>query len=191
VIVLLAVLFRLLVGGSRGDGHVCAGTRHFRQRLFSADGLTAVAHVFVMEWAANLRDLVIGLLVAGAVGAGVPESWWRALFFTDHPVASAVWARSSDPVVAILAFVCSLGNVPPAAVLWNGGISSGGVDSLIFADLLILPILNIYRKYYGTRTILVLLGTFYAAMVGAGHVVELLFDATGLIPATVMRKGIS
>ncbi|GHF79760.1 uncharacterized membrane protein YraQ (UPF0718 family) [Amycolatopsis bartoniae] len=97
--------------------------------------------------------------------------------------------------MAILSFVCSIGNVPLAAVLWNGGISFGGVVAFIFADLLILPILNIYRKYYGTRMTLVLLGTFYAAMVGAGYLVELLFGAAGLIPkernAMVMEEGIS
>src|SRR6185369_17292070 len=99
------------------------------------------------------------------------------------------------PIVAILSFVCSIGNVPLAAVLWNGGISFGGVVAFIFADLLILPILNIYRRYYGTKMALVLLGTFYAAMVGAGYLVELLFGVTGLIPAersaTVMDEGIS
>ncbi|MEV4147623.1 permease [Amycolatopsis sp. NPDC049691] len=214
MIVLLAVLFRVFVrrrllekareqaekgiAGSM-EGHAAmdmsvSGPGGFRQRLFSADGFTAVAHVFVMEWAAILRDLVIGLLIAGAVGAWVPESWWRALFFTGHPVASAVWGPLIGPVVAILAFVCSIGNVPLAAVLWNGGISFGGVVSFIFADLLILPILNIYRKYYGTRMTLVLLATFYAAMVGAGYLVELLFGVTGLIPAersaTIMREGI-
>ncbi|RSD09523.1 permease [Amycolatopsis eburnea] len=215
MIVLLAVLFRVFVRGrllekareqaEKGiagsmEGHAAMdmsvqGPGSFRHRLFSADGFTAVAHVFVMEWAAILRDLVIGLLIAGAVGAWVPESWWRALFFTDHPVASAIWGPIIGPVVAILAFVCSIGNAPLAAVLWNGGISFGGVVSFIFADLLILPILNIYRKYYGARMALVLLGTFYAAMVGAGYLVELLFGVAGLIPAersaTIVREGIS
>jgi uncharacterized membrane protein YraQ (UPF0718 family) len=215
MIVLLAVLFRVFVRrrllekareqAERGlagsmEGHAAMdmsvrGPGSFRRRLFSADGFTAVAHVFVMEWAAILRDLVIGLLIAGAVGAWVPEDWWRALFFTDHPVVSAIWGPLIGPVVAILAFVCSIGNVPLAAVLWNGGISFGGVVSFLFADLLILPILNIYRKYYGARMTLVLLGTFYAAMVGAGYLVELLFGVSGLIPAersaTVLREGIS
>jgi uncharacterized membrane protein YraQ (UPF0718 family) len=215
MIVLLAVLFRVFVRrrllekareqAERGlagsmEGHAAMdmsvrGPGSFRRRLFSADGFTAVAHVFVMEWAAILRDLVIGLLIAGAVGAWVPEDWWRALFFTDHPVVSAIWGPLIGPVVAILAFVCSIGNVPLAAVLWNGGISFGGVVSFLFADLLILPILNIYRKYYGARMTLVLLGTFYAAMVGAGYLVELLFGVSGLIPAersaTVLREGVS
>ena len=215
MIVLLAVLFRIFVRkrliakareqADRGlagsmEGHAAMdmsvqGAGSFWRRLFSPRGFTSVAHVFVMEWAAILRDLVIGLLIAGAIGAWVPESFWRAFFFTDHPVVSALWGPIVGPIVAILSFVCSIGNVPLAAVLWNGGISFGGVVAFIFADLLILPILNIYRKYYGTKMMLVLLGTFYAAMVGAGYLVELLFGVSGLIPeqrsATVMTEGIS
>jgi uncharacterized membrane protein YraQ (UPF0718 family) len=215
MIVALAVLFRLFVRGrlleqareqaERGlagsmEGHAAMDMSvqrggSFLSRLGSGEGFTAVANVFVMEWAAILRDLVVGLLIAGAVGAWVPDSWWHALFFEGHSVLSAVWGPLIGPVVAILSFVCSVGNVPLAAVLWNGGISFGGVVSFLFADLLILPILNIYRKYYGLRTMLVLLGTFYAAMVVAGYAVELLFGATGLTPrqrdATVLDYGIS
>jgi uncharacterized membrane protein YraQ (UPF0718 family) len=215
MIVLLAVLFRLFVRGrliekareqsDKGmagsmEGHAAMdmsiqseGT--FWRRLGSAQGFTAVAHVFVMEWAAILRDLVIGLLIAGAIGAWVPNEFWHIFFLTDHPVLSAVWGPIVGPIVAIGSFVCSIGNVPLAAVLWNGGISFGGVIAFIFADLLILPILNIYRKYYGAKMALVLLGTFYVAMVGAGYLVELIFGVTGLIPtqrsATVMQEGIS
>ena len=215
MIVIVAVLFRLFlrrrlieaareqaergVAGSM-EGHAAMdmsvqGEGSFRRRLASGDGFTAVAHVFVMEWAAILRDLVIGLLIAGAIAAWVPESFWRTFFFTDHPLASALWGPLIGPLVAIASFVCSIGNVPLAAVLWNGGISFGGVVAFVFADLLILPILNIYRRYYGTRMTLVLLGTFYAAMVGAGYLVEILFGVTGLVPtqrsATVMQEGIS
>jgi uncharacterized membrane protein YraQ (UPF0718 family) len=167
----------------------------FWQRLLSREGFTSVSHVFVMEWAAILRDLVVGLLIAGAIAAWVPESFWQHFFFADHPVLSTLWGPLVGPIVAIVSFVCSIGNVPLAAVLWNGGISFGGVVAFIFADLLILPILNIYRKYYGTRMMLTLLGTFYAAMVAAGYIVELLFGAAGLIPskrnATAMEAGIS
>jgi uncharacterized membrane protein YraQ (UPF0718 family) len=215
MIVLLAVLFRLFVrkrliakaraqaekglAGSM-EGHAAMdmsvqGEGSFLRRLLSPQGFTSVSHVFVMEWAAILRDLVLGLLIAGAIGAWVPESFWQAFFFTGHPVVSALWGPLVGPLVAILSFVCSIGNVPLAAVLWNGGISFGGVVAFIFADLLILPILNIYRKYYGTRMTLVLLGTFYASMVGAGYLVELLFGVTGLIPAErsakVMQEGVT
>ncbi|HVV09196.1 permease [Amycolatopsis sp.] len=215
MIVFVALLFRFAVRdkllrdarvqAERGvagsmEGHAAmdmsvAGAGSFRQRLLSRDGFTSVAHVFVMDWAAILRDLVIGLLIAGAIGAWVPDSFWRGFFLTGHPLASALWGPVVGPAVAILSFVCSVGNVPLAAVLWNGGISFGGVVAFIFADLLILPILNIYRKYYGMRMALVLLGTFYAAMVAAGYVVELLFGLTGLTPsdrsARVLESGIS
>jgi uncharacterized membrane protein YraQ (UPF0718 family) len=215
MIVALAVLFRLFVRtqlvdaarrqADRGlagsmEGHAAMDMSvqregSFWQRLLSGEGFTSVAHVFVMEWAAILRDLVVGLLIAGAIAAWVPESFWQHFFFADHPVLSAFWGPIVGPIVAIVSFVCSIGNVPLAAVLWNGGISFGGVVAFIFADLLILPILNIYRKYYGTKMMLTLLGTFYAAMVTAGYIVELLFGAAGLIPsqrnATVMEAGIS
>jgi uncharacterized protein len=152
------------------------------KRLTSPKGFTSVSHVFVMEWAAVLRDVVIGLLIAGAVGAWVPDSFWQHLFLTDHPVLAKIWGPIIGPVVAVLSFVCSIGNVPLAAVLWNGGISFGGVVSFIFADLLIVPILVIYRKYYGARMAAFLGVTFYAASVAAGYVVEILFGLTGLVP---------
>ncbi len=215
MIVILAVLFRLFVRSRLVDaartqadqglagsmeGHAAMDMSvqsegSFLRRLFSREGFTSVSHVFVMEWAAILRDLVIGLLIAGAIGAWVPESLWQHFFFANHPVWSAVWGPIVGPVVAIASFVCSIGNVPLAAVLWNGGISFGGVVAFIFADLLILPILNIYRKYYGVAMTLTLLGTFYAAMVTAGYLVEILFGTAGLIPsqrnATVMEAGVS
>ena len=111
-------------------------------------------------------------------------TFWEKFFFTDHPVVSALWGPLVGPVVSMLSFVCSIGNVPLAAVLWNGGISFGGVIAFIFADLIILPILNIYRKYYGIKMMLFVLGSFYLTMVVAGFVVELLFGALGLVPGT-------
>jgi uncharacterized protein len=155
----------------------------FRRRLFSRDGYTAVSHIFVMEWAAVIRDVIIGLLIAGAVGAWVPGTFWRHLFLTGHPLAARLWGPVIGPVIALLSFVCSIGNVPLAAVAWNGGISFGGTVAFIFADLIIIPILFIYRKYYGTKMTLALLGIFYAAMVIAGYVVEFGFSGLGIIPA--------
>jgi uncharacterized membrane protein YraQ (UPF0718 family) len=215
MIVVLAVLFRLFVRArlidtareqaDRGlagsmEGHAAMDMSiqrdgSFWQRLLSREGFTSVSHVFVMEWSAILRDLIVGLLIAGAIGAWVPESFWQHFFFIKHPVLSALWGPIVGPVVAMFSFVCSIGNVPLAAVLWNGGISFGGVVAFIFADLLILPILNIYRKYYGTAMMLTLLGTFYASMVVAGYLVELIFGAAGFIPsqrnAMAMEAGIS
>ena len=153
------------------------------KRLGSADGITAISHIFVMEWAAVLRDIVVGLLIAGAIGAWVPESFWQSFFLVHHPLLAKLWGPIIGPIVAVLSFVCSIGNVPLAAVLWNGGISFGGVVSFIFADLLILPILHIYRRYYGSRMALFLAATFYAASVVAGYVVEIVFGIAGLIPS--------
>jgi uncharacterized protein len=208
MIVLLAVLFRLFlrdglvrearkqadrgVAGSM-EGHAAmdmsiARGGSFASRLFSPDGFTAVAHVFVMEWAAILRDLVTGLLIAGAIAAWVPDSFWRAFFVTGDPLAAKIWGPLVGPVVAIVSFVCSIGNVPLAVVLWKGGISFGGVVAFIFADLIIAPILAIYRKYYGARMALFLLGTFYVAMAGAGYVIELVFGGLGLIPPRGIAK---
>jgi uncharacterized membrane protein YraQ (UPF0718 family) len=158
-------------------------------------GLTSVSNIFVMEWAAVIRDNVIGLLIAGAVAAWVPETFWQQLFLTDHAFWSKAWGPVVGPVIAVLSFVCSIGNVPLAAVLWNAGISFGGVVSFLFADLIILPILVIYRKYYGTKMMLVVAATFYGTMVAAGYLVELLFGGLGLVPgernAHVMAEGIS
>src|SRR6202451_2123505 len=208
MIVILALLFRLFLRdrllrqareqGDRGragsmEGHAAMDMSvqrdgSFARRLLSGEGLTAVSHVFVMEWAAIIRDLVIGLLVAGAIAAWVPDSFWQAFFFSGHPLAAKLWGPLIGPVVSIISFVCSIGNVPLAVVLWKGGISFGGVVAFIFADLIIAPILNIYRKYYGARMAWYLLGTFYAAMAAAGYVVELVFGSLGLIPDPARAK---
>ena len=152
------------------------------RRLASPAGFKATADYFVMDWAAIWVDIVGGLLIAGALAAWVPHSWWQAIFFESHHTFAAFWGPLIGPLVAILSFVCSIGNVPLAAVLWNGGISFGGVLAFIFADLIVLPILDIYRKYYGWRMAIFLLGSFYATMVAAGLAVEWIFDGLGLIP---------
>jgi len=150
------------------------------RRLRSPAGFTATANYFVMDWAAVARDVFGGLLIAGALAAWVPNSFWSRLFLESHPTLAKVWGPLIGPFVAMLSFVCSIGNVPLAAVLWNGGISFGGVLSFIFADLIILPILDIYRRYYGPRMAVFILVTFYATMAAAGLAVELLFLALGI-----------
>jgi uncharacterized membrane protein YraQ (UPF0718 family) len=208
MIVLTAVAFRLFVrqhliqsarvqadkglagsmeGHAAMDMSIQAGGGFWR-RLLSRDGYTSVSHIFVMEWAAVLRDIVAGLLIAGAVGAWVPNSFWRHLFLTGHPLGAKVWGPVIGPVISLLSFVCSIGNVPLAAVLWNGGISFGGVVAFIFADLIIIPILVIYRKYYGTKMMLAILGIFYATMVAGGYIVEFLFGGLGLVPGARAAK---
>ena len=178
MIVLLAVLFRLLLRqrlvdeartqADRGlagsmEGHAAMDmsiqqSGPLFRRLRSPQAATSISHIFVMEWAAVIRDIVIGLLIAGAVAAWVPNSFWQHLFFTSNPTLAKVWGPLIGPVVSILSFVCSIGNVPLAAVLWNGGISFGGVISFIYADLLIIPIVVIYRKYYGAKMALFIAG---------------------------------
>src|SRR5207302_1125878 len=120
-------------------------------RLSSPEGITATSHYFVMDWAAVWKDIACGLLIAGALGAWVPPDFWNTFFLTSHPVAATLWGPLVGPLVAVLSFVCSVGNIPLAAVLWNGGISFGGVIAFIYADLIVLPIIDIYRKYYGWR----------------------------------------
>jgi uncharacterized protein len=151
-------------------------------RLTSPKGLTAVSHYFVMDWASVWMDIVGGLLIAGALAAWGPIDFWQSLFPVNHPLLAKVWGPIVGPLVAVIAFVCSVGNIPLAAVLWNGGISFGGVMAFIFADLIVLPILNIYRKYYGPRMAGFLFVTFYASMAAAALLVDLLFVALGLIP---------
>jgi len=155
----------------------------FLARLFSTRGVTAVSHYFYGDVASVAQDLLLGFLIAGALAAWVPNSFWQALFISGNPTLGTIWGPIIGPVIAMLSFVCSVGNVPLAAVLWSGGISFGGVISFIFADLLILPILNIYRKYYGGRMSLYLLGTSYLAMVLAGLIIGGLFQLLGLVPA--------
>jgi uncharacterized protein len=136
-----------------------------------------------MDWAAIWKDIVGGLVIAGALAAWVPNHAWQSLFLAHHTIVAKLWGPIVGPLVAIVSFVCSIGNVPLAAVLWNGGISFGGVIAFIFADLIILPILDIYRRYYGTRMTIFLLLTFYLGMVGTAFVVEILFSAAGLVPS--------
>jgi uncharacterized membrane protein YraQ (UPF0718 family) len=164
-------------------------------RIASPSGRSSISAYFVMNWASIWTDILLGLLIAGAFAAWVPESFWRSFFLVDHPVWSKLWGPLVGPLVAVISFVCSIGNVPLAAVLWNGGISFGGVVSFIFADLIVIPVLLIYRKYYGTRMAAFLFATFYAAMVLAGYAIEILFGVTGVTPthrnATVLEASIS
>ena len=202
MIILLALFFRLflrdkLINDARiqadmalagsMEGHAAmdmsiGGDGSFWKRLFSGPGFTSISHIFVMEWAAVLKDIVIGLLIAGAVGAWVPNSFWEKFFLVDHALLSKIWGPLVGPLVAVLSFVCSIGNVPLAGVLWNGGISFGGVISFIFADLIILPIINIYRKYYGLKMAAFITGSFYLTMVLAGYIIEALFAVLHITP---------
>ena len=177
----------LMEGHAGMDMAVTEGS--LRQRLTSSQGLTAISHYFVIDVVSVWKDIALGLLIAGALSAWVPARFWQAFFLVRHgSLLPKIWGAAIGPLVSVISFVCSIGNVPMAAVLWNGGISFGGVISFIFADLIILPILNIYRKYYGVKMMGFLFFTSYLAMVLAGLIVEALFYALHLVPAEHRAK---
>lgn len=201
MIVVLALLFRIflrnalkkeaveqadrgIAGSMEGHAAMSMGEHDgtWRQRICSSDGWIAISHNYIMNWSMLWRDIGVGLLIAGALGAWVPGAFWQVFFLSNHPSAAMIWGAFVGPLIAVASFTCSVGNVPLAAVLWNGGISFGGVASFIFGDLIILPILNIYRKYYGGKMTAFMAVTFYVAMVAAALVVEGLFHALGWIP---------
>jgi uncharacterized membrane protein YraQ (UPF0718 family)/YHS domain-containing protein len=167
---------------AHGEMDVSITDGPFFSRLISPRAFTAIAHAFYMDLNALYVDLGLGFLIAGALAAWVPNSWWQALFLTNHPTLNEFWGPLIGPIISMLSFVCSVGNVPLAVVLWNGGISFGGVISFLFADLIILPILNIYRKYYGGRTTLYLFVVSYGAMALAGFLIGGAFQLLGLAP---------
>ena len=173
-----------IAGSMEGHAEMSMGEQHgsWKERLTSRKGWIAVSHGYVMNWVMLWRDVGVGVLVAGALAAWVPHHVWQALFFVRHPMLAMVWGAFAGPLIAIASFTCSVGNVPLAAVLWSGGISFGGVASFIFGDLIILPILNIYRKYYGGRMTAFMTVTFYLAMVIAALIVEALFGLLGWVP---------
>jgi uncharacterized membrane protein YraQ (UPF0718 family) len=201
MIIIMAVLFRIFLSrklikqareqadrGLKGkmEGHaqmdmsVTEGS--LWQRIISKEGLTATSHYFVMDWMAVWKDIAGGLLIAGALAAWVPQNFWKTFFLTSHPVVASLWGPIVGPLVAVLSFVCSVGNIPLAAVLWNGGISFAGVIAFIYADLIVLPILDINRKYYGWKMTAFIFGVFYLAMAVAALIVEFLFRVLGLVP---------
>jgi uncharacterized protein len=212
MVIFIAVIFRLTLtpkliqlarehadkgAVGRMEGHAAMDMSlqggSFLSRLFSGRGFTAVSHLFVMDWASVWLDVAGGFLIAGAMAAWVPDAFWKDFFLSGNPTLAKIEGPLVGPIVAIVSFVCSVGNVPLAAVLWRGGISFGGVVSFIFADLIVLPILDIYRRYYGGRMMLYILGTFYVTMAAAGYVVEILFGALGIIPSnravTIISEG--
>jgi uncharacterized membrane protein YraQ (UPF0718 family) len=141
-----------------------------------------LASAFWMDWAMLWKELVAGFLIAGFLAALVPPDWWKSLFVeTGSPLLRLIENAAVGPIIAILSFVCSVGNIPLASLLWANGISFGGVISFIYADLLVIPLILIYRKYFGTRVTIYIVIIFYASMVAAGVIVDLLFSTANLI----------
>ncbi len=153
-----------------------------RERLTSLDAWTDVAHNFRGDWTMLWKEIGTGFLLAGFIGL-LGDDFFNGLFITDAPSALRTLENVLvGPLIAVLSFVCSIGNVPLAAVLWSGGISFAGVLAFIFADLIVLPIVLAYRKYYGTGFALRITALMFVTMVLAALVVDLLFGGLGLIP---------
>jgi hypothetical protein len=201
MVVLLAFIFRFtlsprlvraaegqaargLLGRMEGHGAMDMSVTDgpFLRRLFSGRAFTVISHYFFMNVYSLWSDLLLGFLIAGALGAWVPNGFWSALFFSGHGGFTLVWGAFIGPLIAVISFVCSVGNVPLAAVLWRGGISFGGAIAFIFADLIILPILNIYRKYYGLRVSAYLFAVSFATMAAAGLIVDGIFQLANAVP---------
>lgn len=127
-------------------------------------------------------ELIIGFLVAGLAAKLIPTSFWSALFLSGNGLLSSIENAILGPVIAFISFVCSVGNVPLAAALWHGGLSFGGTISFIFADLLAIPLVLIYRKYYGTKLAIRLTLVFWLVMSLSGLITELIFQLLGQIP---------
>jgi uncharacterized protein len=144
---------------------------------------TRVANAFVMDWMMLWKEILGGFLIAGFLATLVPPHWWQALFIqSGNPVLRLIENALVGPLIAIASFVCSVGNIPLASLLWSNGISFGGVISFIYADLIVIPLILIYAKYYSWRAAIYLTVIFYVAMVAAGIIVDLIFAACGLIP---------
>lgn len=144
---------------------------------------TELASAFWMDWSMLWKEIIGGFLIAGFLAALVPSDWWKALFLNNGPPTWRLIENAAvGPIVAVASFVCSVGNIPLASLLWTNGISFGGVISFIYGDLIVIPIILIYRKYFGGRTALYITLILYVSMVSAGIIVDLIFTATGLIP---------
>lgn len=167
-----------------GHQHHSAGERMpWRERLRSADSWSDVAHNFRGDWQMLWKEITLGFLLAGFVGL-LGDSFFNSLFVTDAPAGvRTIENVLAGPLIAVLSFVCSVGNVPLAAVLWSGGISFAGVMAFIFADLIVLPIVLAYRKYYGWSFALRITALMFTTMVLAALAIDLLFGGLGLIPS--------
>jgi uncharacterized membrane protein YraQ (UPF0718 family) len=164
-----------------------------RTRIRSRAGWSDASGYTVSDLTMLRKELAIGFVVAGFLAALVPTHFWQSLFLTGHGFWSSLENVVLGPFLAIISFVCSVGNVPLAAALWQGGISFGGVVSFVFADLITLPLLSIYRRYFGTGITLRLLAVFWAAMSAAGLAVEYLFRAVRISdparPRMIVHEG--
>jgi uncharacterized protein len=155
----------------------------FKEQTKRRENWIRVADAFIMDVSMLWKEIVIGFLIAGFLMALVPENWWEKLFIAHGTSFTRLVENAIvGPLIAVASFVCSIGNIPLASLLWSSGISFGGVISFIYADLIIIPLILIYRKYYGTKPALYITAILFVSMVSAGIIVDLLFGALGLIP---------
>ena len=197
LVVIASVLVKLtypkqLVEAARSHNEAAGGHQHMTmvvegdtlgQRLANPRTHIRVAQNFTMEWSMLWKDLAIGFVVGGLLSAFVPDDFWKALFLTDaSPWLKVPLNALLGPLIAMLTFVCSIGNVPLAAVLWAGGASFGGVLAFLYADLIVLPLLDTYRRYFGWRMAAYIGGVFYVTMVIASLVMDVSFAGLGLTP---------
>jgi uncharacterized membrane protein YraQ (UPF0718 family) len=169
--------------GSHDHGDVTLPGDTFWQKLVHPNGRILVAQNFAMDFKMLWRDLALGFVIAGALSVVVPDGVWQTLFVTNAPAWVQVPANAMlGPLVAVISFVCSIGNVPMAAVLWGSGVSFGGVLAFLYADLIVLPLVDVYRRYYGWKMAAYIAIVFYTTMVAAGIVMDLAFHALGWIP---------
>ena len=171
-------------GAETGHEHHMAATEMpLRERLTDAQSWSDVAHNFRGDWQMLWKEIVIGLLLAGYI-ALLGDDFFNGLFLTGSPpLVQTVWGAIIGPIIAMLSFVCSVGNIPLAAVLWSGGLSFAGVLAFIFADLIVLPIIVAYRKYYGNAYAMRIVALMFVTMVISALIIDLLFGVAGLIPA--------
>ena len=155
----------------------------WRDRLAKPEARVRIAQNFAMEWSMLWKDLALGFLIGGFLAALVPDNLWRTLFLSDAPTWLQVPVNVLlGPIIAVLTFVCSIGNVPLAAVLWAGGASFSGVLAFLYADLIVIPLLDIYRRYFGWRMAAYIGAVFFVTMAVAALVVDLAFSALGWVP---------
>jgi uncharacterized protein len=173
-----------------GHQHHAVGSHlPWRERLTSAQAWSDVAHNFRGDWQMLWKEILSGFLLAGFI-ALLGDDFFNGLFLDDAPAAvQTLWGAVIGPLIAVLSFVCSVGNVPLAAVLWSGGLSFAGVMAFIFADLIVLPIVFAYRKYYGTSFALRISALMLVTMILAALIVDLVFSALGLIPEAPPTTG--
>jgi hypothetical protein len=197
MIVLMTVLLRLFVGprleqharehaieaDTGHQHHAVGGELSWRERLSSARGWSDVAYNFRGDWQMLWKEITLGFLLAGFI-AQLGNGFFEHLFLRHAPAPLPTLENVIiGPIIAVISFVCSVGNVPLAAVLWSGGISFAGVLAFLFADLIVLPILLIYRKYYGGRFTIRITALMFVTMVIAAVIVDGIFSALGLVPS--------